>query len=412
MARIDPVTMPKWGIEMQEGTITAWNFAAGDTVEKGAGLLDVETEKIVNAVEAPVAGTLRRIVVPTGETCAVGALIAVFAAGDVAEAEIDDFITRFKPADTSFEPDAVATTGTGGASAPASGAPAAATDSTESRVSPIARRLAEKLGIDPARITGTGRHGRVSKEDVETHARALGLLPADGDAAASAPVANPPKRERMTSMRLTIARRLTESKQTIPHYRLSADIDARALVARRAALAAAGTRVSVNDLLLHACAVTLAAHPRVNAQFVGDEVLSFPHADIAVAVATEAGLVTPIVRLADTKDPVAIAAEVAELATRARNGRLTRDEITGGTFTLSNLGMFGVDRFDAIINPPQVAILAVGALRERVVARDGAAIVTPVMTVELSCDHRVVDGAAGGRFLDSLRRAIESPAVD
>jgi len=404
MARIHAITMPKWGIEMQEGTITAWNVEPGQAVQKGDGLLDVETEKIVNSVESPVSGTLRRIVANSGDTCAVGALIGVFADADVPDGEVDAFIAAFKPADTSFEPD-------DGAAGAGSDAPStAAVPAGDSKVSPIARRLAEKLGIDAAQLQGTGRHGRVSKEDVEAYAIAKGLMPAAGSEArpVTKAAANEPSRERMTSMRLTIARRLTESKQTIPHYRLAADIELGALLERREQLAAQGCKVSINDLLLRACALTLVEHPRVNAQFTGEEVLSYPHADVAVAVSTDAGLVTPIVRLADTKDARQIATEVADLAGRARSGALTREEITGGTFTLSNLGMFGVDRFDAIINPPQVAILAVGAARDRVIARDGKPAVARVVTVELSCDHRVVDGAAGGRFLDALRTRIES----
>ncbi len=399
MARIQPITMPKWGIEMQEGTITAWSAEPGQHVEKGAGLLDVETEKIVNAVESPVSGTLRRIVAQGGDTCAVGALIAVFADADVTEPEIDAFMAGFKPADASFEPEESA------AAPPPAAITAPATAAGDTAVSPIARRLADKLGIDPTVIHGTGRNGRVSKEDVEAFARSKGLLQ-DQDTPPRA--VNTPTRERMTSMRLTIARRLSESKQSIPHYRLAVDADASKLMARRASLAVEGTRVSLNDLLTRACALALVAHPRVNAQYLGDEVLSFPHADIAVAVSTDAGLVTPIVRLADTKDVAQIAAEVGELATRARVGRLTREEITGGTFTLSNLGMFGVDRFDAIINPPQVAILAAGAIRDRVVARDGQTAIAPMLSLQLSCDHRVVDGAAGGAFLDTLRRTIEA----
>jgi len=405
--KIFPITMPKWGIEMQQGTITEWHAVPGGALAKGAPLLDVETEKIVNSVEAPVAGTLRKIVAETGSTESVGALIAVFADASVPDAEIDAFIAGFKPADASFDHADAPTAPT---AAPA--AVDAAADG-EARISPIARRIAERLGVDITQVKGTGRNGRVSKEDVEAYAASIGVH-ADG-----APVAAPAAgsaaapgdgvvREKMTSMRATIARRLLESKQAIPHYRLAADVDLTALLARRAALRAAGTEVSVNDLLVRACALTLVEHPAVNAQLQGDEVHKFPHADIAVAVATDGGLVTPIVRSADTKSAAQIGAETGDLAARARSGKLTREEITGGTFTLSNLGMFGIDRFDAIINPPQVAILAVGAGADRAIVRGGSVVVAKVATLTLSCDHRVVDGAIGAQFLQALRQTIES----
>jgi pyruvate dehydrogenase E2 component (dihydrolipoamide acetyltransferase) len=412
--RIFPITMPKWGIEMQQGTITEWHAVPGGALAKGAPLLDVETEKIVNSVEAPVAGTLRKIVAETGSTESVGALIAVFADASVPDAEIDAFIAGFKPADASFDH----------ADAPAAptAAPAAVDAAADgaARISPIARRIAERLGVDITQVKGTGRNGRVSKEDVEAYAASIGVqadgtpaaAPAAGSAAAPAAATGAAGdgvvREKMTSMRATIARRLLESKQGIPHYRLAADVDLTALLARRAALRAAGTEVSVNDLLVRACALTLVKHPAVNAQLQGDEVHKFPHADIAVAVATDGGLVTPIVRSADTKSAAQIGAETGDLATRARSGKLTREEITGGTFTLSNLGMFGIDRFDAIINPPQVAILAVGAGADRVIARGGSVVVAKVATLTLSCDHRVVDGAIGAQFLQALRQTIES----
>ena len=212
-------------------------------------------------------------------------------------------------------------------------------------------------------------------------------------------------------MRATIARRLLESKQSIPHYRLAADVDLTALTAHRASLNAGGAaKVSINDLIVRAAALALVRHPEVNAQLQGEEILKFAQADVAVAVASENGLVTPIVRAADRKGVAQIATEVADLAERARGGKLTRDEITGGTFTVSNLGMFGVDRFDAIINPPQVAILAVGAASDRIVARNGQPAVAKVVTLTLSCDHRVVDGATGAKFLGTLRELLETPA--
>lgn len=388
-----PVTMPKWGIEMTEGTIAGWSAREGQRIERGDPLLDVETEKIVNSVESPAGGTLRRIVAQKGETRPVGSLIAVLAESDVLDAEIDAFIREFRGATVSFEPDAAA-----GPAAPEAGSAAAPAggDDGEPRVSPIARRLAERLGIDLAGVKGTGRNGRISKEDVEAHAARA------GDAAT---------RVRMSPARATIARRLLQSTQTIPQYRLSIDVEADALVARKEAPAGgAGDAPSLNDFIVRACALALVRHDALNARLEGDEILRHAHADIAVAVATPDGLLAPVVRRADTKSLAEIARETRDLAERARRGALAREEITGGSFTVSNLGMFGIERFDAIVNPPQVAILAVGAATGRVVARDGAPVVARVITLTLSADHRVIDGAVAAAFLSTLRGLLADPA--
>lgn len=388
MSKIHAITMPKWGIEMQEGAITSWHIEVGGAVTRGAVLLDVETEKIVNTVEASVEGTLRRVIGAVGDTLPVGALVGIVCEGDVAEADIDRFVREFKAADTSFEPESSTST-TAVSEAPA----AAASDREEdTRVSPIARRLAEKLGVDLSKVTGTGRNGRISKEDVESyHAKqstAIEAVP-------------------MSAMRLAIARRLTESKQTIPHYRLHADVDCAALEAARAEHAAAQRKISVNDLLMVALSRTLTEFPDVNACLENDTILRRRSADIALAVSTPGGLITPVVRNAETKDAVQLAQEARELAGKARDNKLTREDITGGSFTLSNLGMFGIDAFDAVINPPQVAILAVGGIRDAVVLRHGAPAAGRLMTLTLSCDHRVVDGALGAQFLSALKQRIE-----
>lgn len=387
MSRIHAITMPKWGIEMQEGAITSWHVDIGGTVTRGAQLLDVETEKIVNTVEASVEGTLSRIIGSVGDTLPVGALVGIVCEGEVSEADIDRFVREFKAADASFEPE----TSAGASAAATSAAPAAERDD-EARVSPIARRLAEKLGVDLSKITGTGRNGRISKEDVESyHAK-------QSTAVEAVP---------MSAMRLAIARRLTESKQTIPHYRLHADVDCAALDASRSQHAAAGRKISVNDLLIFALARTLTEFPDVNACLENDTILRRRSADIALAVSTPGGLITPVIRNADTKDVLQLAEESRELAGKARDNKLTREEITGGSFTLSNLGMFGIDAFDAVINPPQAAILAVGSIRDVVVLRNGSPAAGRLMTLTLSCDHRVVDGALGARFLSALKQRIE-----
>jgi pyruvate dehydrogenase E2 component (dihydrolipoamide acetyltransferase) len=426
---IHPITMPKWGIEMQEGTVTAWHFAPGQSVAKGDALLDVETEKIVNSVEAPVSGVLRRIIGAPGEVRAVGELIGVFAGADVPEAEVERFIGSFVAADASFEPRTTtpqsAAPASTAAPAPATAGPAVADTDAEgdARVSPIARRVAIELGVDLGQVRGTGRNGRISKQDVEAFAAARGATAAGAAAsagaarahdstAASAPIAGETpavSRERLSATRATIARRLLESKQQIPHFRLCITVDAAPAVAHRAALRDRGIAVSLNDLVVRACALALVQHRDLNARFEGDEILRYRDADVCVAVATDAGLMTPVVRAANAKEVRQIAAETADLADKARTGRLAREDIAGGSFTVSNLGMHGVERFDAVINPPQVAILAVGAVRSAIVPIGGAPAVGQVMELTLSCDHRVVDGAVGAGFLATLRDLLEHP---
>ena len=390
MAAITAVTMPKWGIEMTEGTITGWHLAVGAPVAKGAPLLDVETEKIVNVVDSPGSGVLRRILADPGATLPVGALVGIIAAATASETDIESFRQNFRAVALSFEPGVTASKQ---ATAPLDAARATADGDGDGQVSPIARRIAERLGVDLSQVRGTGRNGRISKDDVEAYA-------------AQPTAQNLPQRVPMSSRRLTIARKLLEAKQQIPHYRLEVDVDATALLARRAALAGLGQRVSVNDLLVRATALALLRHPLVNSQLVGAEILQYPHADIAIAMATEAGLITPVVRDADRKTLGQIAAEISALAKGARDGTLTREQITGATFTVSNLGMYGVARFDAIINPPQVAILAVGAAGERVVSRGGGFAAVDFLTLTMSADHRVVDGASGAAFLATLRELL------
>jgi pyruvate dehydrogenase E2 component (dihydrolipoamide acetyltransferase) len=400
---IRAVTMPKWGIEMTEGTINQWVLREGERVEKGGSLLEVETDKIVNTVESPAAGVLRRIVAGAGEVIAVGALVGVLAGEEVSDADVDSFINSFRGAQVSFEPDSAASS--------ASAAEAAA---SEVRVSPVARRLAEQLGLDIRQVKPAGSNGRVTKEDVENYAAGLkGTATPAGTAASSADATHPDPvtRVRLSATRLTIARRLSQSSQAIPHYRVSIDIDAAPLQQLRRALSEdqRGARVTLNDVLLRVCALGLVRHPAVNALLEGEETLQYAHAHIAIAVPGEAGLITPIIRNADQKSIVELARESAELIGRARRSELTREQINGGTFSVSNLGMYGVSRFDAIINPPQVAILAIGAARQTVVVRDGEPAVGELMTLTLSADHRVVDGAQAAAFLATLASLAAAP---
>ena len=410
--------MPKWGIEMTEGTVTGWRVGEGQRVERGAEILDVETEKIVNAVESPAGGVLRRILAAGGETRAVGALIGVIAEERTSDADIARFVESFVAAVVSFDPNAAAPAAEPTLVQPVLAQPAAMTTAMsgatgsaldEAHVSPIARRVAERLGVDLAKVTGTGRNGRISKEDVETFAAQRGAeAPPPDSTVAGAGV----RRIRMSARRGTIARRLLESKQSIPHYRLELDVDFGPLLQHRRALTdGAGGRVTVNDLLLRAAALALIQHPMVNAQLDGDEIVLFENADIAIAVAAEAGLVTPILRRANLKSVATIARESRDLIDRARRGSLLREEISGGSFTISNLGMHGVTRFDAIINAPQVAILAVGAVSQRPAVRSGVLAVAELATLTLSADHRVVDGAVGAVFLTTLRGLLEEPAA-
>jgi pyruvate dehydrogenase E2 component (dihydrolipoyllysine-residue acetyltransferase) len=405
--------MPKWGIEMTEGTVNAWHVAAGAAVSKGDALLDVETEKIVNTVEAPASGTLRRLLADAGAVYPVGALLGVLAPAEVADSEIEAFIAAFIPERVSFDSEEgfsreglrPSTRGPGatveargssaGARAPTrSGDVVPAPASGDSHVSPIARRIAEQLGVDLSQVRGTGRNGRISKEDVEAYA-------------ASQTTGNRAIRKPLTATRATIATRLQQSTQTIPHYRVTVTAIADRIMTLRRGLIARSVDVSLNDIIIRATALALTRHRALNARFEDNELSEYDHADIAIAVATGNGLITPVLRRADQKSIEEIARASADLTARARSGALTRSDLEGGTFTISNLGMFGIEQFDAIINPPQVAILAVGSVHPAVVAHNGTPAVMQVMTLTLSSDHRIVDGAIAAQFLGTLRTLIE-----
>ena len=404
---IHAVAVPKWGIEMIEGTLNAWNKGVGDQVAPGEELLELESDKIVNMLEAGGGGVLRRQLAEPGQTLQVGELLGIIAGEDVSEGDIDAFIAKWQATESAKSAPA-----TGARTAPAPQkpkAPARAENRAPSanvRVSPVVRRRAAELGVDLTQVHGTGRGGRITREDVEAFADSA--EPAHSSAAETL-VDRTFDEQPMSGMRRTIARRMQSAKQTIPHFYLTIDLPLDALNTHRARLNEDTTaaRVSVNDLLIWCIGQALKAVPEVNVAYGENDTLrQFSQADISVGVATERGLITPVVRAADGKSSREIAADMAALSDKARAGKLTMEEIEGGTFTLSNLGMMDVREFSAIINPPQSAILAVGKSEPRVVVEDGEMCIRTRMTVTLSCDHRVIDGAVAARFLQSLTHQV------
>ena len=386
-----PITVPKWGIEMQEGTITAWQVAPGAVVAKGDELIDIETDKIVNSVEAPVSGTVCRQLVGEGETLKVGELLGVIATGDASETDIDAFVAAFTPADASF---GIGDSDDASVSAAAS-EPSEFSESSEPsatvRVSPVARRLAKQLGIDLATLTGSGRNGRISRQDVERAAAARGPSAPRQDSVAATP---------LTGRRQTIARRLAAAKQDIPHYYVTRRID------MQAALAAKREGVSVNAIIMHAVAKAMEAEPLLNSHLGDAGLIARDAVDLNMAVDTAQGLVAPLLRDVRAMTLEALTAASRDLAARARGNALDKGDLEIGGFTVSNLGMLGVDAFTAIITPPQTGILAVGTVTETPVAANGEIALRPQLTVTLSADHRVVDGADAARFLASLADAL------
>ena len=386
MSEIYPIAVPKWGIEMVEGTINSWSKREGDAVARGDEVFDMESDKIVNVWESPVSGVLRRIIAAEGDTRPVGALLGIIADAGVSDADIDAFVAGF---------------GNGNkAEAAPKAAPRSASGPNDavSRTNPVVRKLAEELGVDLNTLVGTGRNGRITREDVQA---------ASGDGADDEVELIP-----LSATRKTIAQRLTQAKQAIPHFYLAVDYELDQLLAKRQQLLAAGeANISINDLIVWCVAQALVREPRVNVNLVGDTVHQFKRAHVSVAIATDEGLYPATIRNAGALSVAEIAAATAALAANARDGKLTREDISGGSFTVSNLGMFGVDSFTAIINPPMGAILALGKGRQQVVARDGQATVATVMSATLSCDHRVIDGAVGARFLQVLGEIIASPGA-
>ena len=383
MSDIYPIAVPKWGIEMVEGTITSWNKSEGDAIAKGDEVFEMESDKIVNVWDSPVDGILRRVLVAEGDAHPVGALLGIIASADVADSDIDAFIAQHNKAPAKPAPE------DGGAQAAAN--QTVQTGDAYTRSSPSVRRLADELGVDLGTVTGTGRRGRITDEDVKAAA--------GGNSGSPEGVEVIP----LSATRKTIARRLTEAKQTIPHFYLTAEYELDGLLAHRATLNEAGdVKVSVNDLIVWCVAQALMKEPRINVNLVGDDIHQFSAAHVSVAIATDDGLYPATVYDADSKSPAEIATTTTGLADKAQNGKLTKEDISGGSFTVSNLGMYGITQFTAIVNPPMGAILALGKAKQQVVVNNGEQRIATVLNATLSCDHRVIDGAVGAQFLAVL----------
>ena len=428
MAKI--IGLPKLSPTMDEGTLVSWQKKEGDTVDVDDLLAEVETDKATMEFRSFDKGVLLKILVPEGETLAPDTPVAII--GQTGE-DISKLVAESAQATPQTpQPSAAesaparSTNGQGESAAAAapqsSAAPlpsAAAPDpvalAADGRVlaSPVVRRIAREENVDLRQVNGSGPHGRVVKRDIESFLESGGAR-ISGTALALGP-ARETRVEKVSQMRKTIARRLTESKRDVPHYYLTIDVDVAPMMAVRktinAELEKAGEKISLNDMILKAAAVALKRSPGVNASFRGDAIHYHGRVDISVAVAIPEGLITPVIRNADMKGLAEIGREVRELAGRAREKKLQPEEFTDGTFSISNLGMFGIEEFTAVINPPEGAILAVGTIREEPVVKNGQVVPGRRMRMTMSCDHRVIDGAVGAEFLAVLKRLLESPAT-
>ncbi|NYT25115.1 pyruvate dehydrogenase complex dihydrolipoamide acetyltransferase [Alcaligenaceae bacterium] len=412
------IRMPEVAANTDSAVIVSWAKQEGDTVAQGDCLAEIETEKAVIEFNAEQSGVLGRILVQAGKDTEVGTPIAVLLEAGEKDADLSALLS----ADEGGQQAAGAAVGGAAADAPAAASPGpAAVEAVESGerifASPLARRLARDAGVDLAGLKGSGPQGRIIKRDVRA-ARSAGpavapaLAPAQAAAAAAAPGAGQAYTDvPHTSMRRTIARRLSESKQTVPHFYLRADCRVDALLALRGQInQAASRKISVNDFIVKAVAVALRELPDMNVSWTETALRRYDAIDVSVAVSTPTGLITPVVKAADARPLSLISGEIADLAQRAREGRLQPHEYQGGSFTVSNLGMYGVQEFAAIINPPQAAILAVGGFERRPVANDDGELgVASVMTVTLSVDHRAIDGALAAQWLGIFKTIVENP---
>jgi len=430
------VIMPKLSPTMEEGQISRWLKKEGDKVSMGEPLAEIDTDKATMEMQALGNGVLRKILINEGQSAPLGQLIAVIAEPDEDIASVLSEAPASQPQEQKKQeqapapeqpqaqpqPQAKAAAATGAVPSRVDNGrqpqPAAISDSGRVIVSPLAARMAAEAGIDLRSLQGSGPGGRIIKKDIE----AALTQPKPAPAAPAYPRivettrfqqagASAYRDEPATQIRQTIAKRLVTSLGPVPHFFLTTDIEMdRAAEMRRGINALdPDLKISINDVIIKVTAAALIQHPEVNASFQEKFVRYYEHADIGVAVAIEDGLITPVVRAADQKSLSQIAAEVRELAERARSKRLKPEEYTGATFSISNLGMFGIDEFTAVINPPEGAILAVGAMTPKPVVRDNEIVIRQIMRVTMSCDHRVIDGATGAKFLQTFKKILENP---
>ncbi|SIN69039.1 pyruvate dehydrogenase complex dihydrolipoamide acetyltransferase [Algoriphagus halophilus] len=410
------ITMPKMSDTMQEGTIASWLKKVGDEIKSGEIIAEVETDKATMELESYDDGTLLYIGVEAGDSVPVDGVIAVIGEKGA------DFETLLKaqqqsssePAPAPKEESAPAPKAEPVAetkSAPASTAPAATTANGERvKASPLAKKIAEEKGLDIRQVSGSGEGGRVVKKDVENFVPAAAPQAAPASAGAPAIGQESYKEEKVSQMRKVIAKRLAESKFGAPHFYLTMEINMdKAIEARKSMNEIASTKISFNDMVIKATAAALRQHPKVNSSWLGDKIRYNEHIHIGMAVAVEEGLLVPVIRFADNLSLSQISAQAKSLGGKAKNKELQPKDWEGNTFTISNLGMFGIEEFTAIINPPDACILAVGGIKETVIVKDGQMQIGNVMKVTLSCDHRVVDGSVGSAFLITLKNLLEDP---
>jgi pyruvate dehydrogenase E2 component (dihydrolipoamide acetyltransferase) len=395
-----PVVMPSLSPTMTEGKLIKWLKKEGEKVSSGQAIAEVETDKSNLEVEAYDDGVLARIVVQEGQMAKVGAPIAFLAGKGGAKAAAP------APAPKAAAP----APAPAAAPAPKAAAAPVSTPGGRVRASPLAKRMARERGLDLSQVLGSGPHGRIVKRDIETALTQAPAAARKAPAAPAAPGVRPePRAEPISTMRKVIGQRMMEVKPGVPHFYLSVDVEMDAALKIREEAKALESKVSVNDIIVKAAAIALRRYPKMNVSLQGDKILHFETVDIGIAVAIEDGLITPIIQDADQKGLSAISATSRDMAERARKRALKPHEYTGGSLTVSNLGMYGIDSFIAVINPPQAAILAVGSVSDKVVVRDGQMVMRKVMTMTLSCDHRVIDGATGAEYLRDLKTLLEHP---